>query len=207
MRLIWILLIFFLNFSICEYDEYIKGGETIILTGHKGFIDLSEYWGAFRLKIKVTVKGGYFYDNYLKCGGSLYKPKSWQSYILNDKYYSDSQEYGTMSGTNYDYYTHYFSIPKGFYWNYIYLEFPSYHGDQIEVKVNSSGFNMIYLIIIIVVAIAAFIGICFYIRRKRRQKMVPIPPNIQPVQPMINTGYNPPYSTEQPMNQQPQTLY
>ena len=57
---------FFLNFSICEYDEYIIGGETIILTGYKGYIDLSDYWGAFRLKIKVTVKGGYFHDNYIK---------------------------------------------------------------------------------------------------------------------------------------------
>ena len=66
MRLIWILLIFFLNFSICEYEKYIKGGETIILTGYKGYINLSDYWGAFRLKIKVTVKGGYFHDNYIK---------------------------------------------------------------------------------------------------------------------------------------------
>ena len=64
MRFTWILFICLLNFSISEYEKYIKGGETIILTGYKGYIDLSDYWGAFRLKIKVTVKGGYFYDNY-----------------------------------------------------------------------------------------------------------------------------------------------
>ena len=206
MTLIFILLICFSNFSFSEYDTYIKGGETVTLSGYKGYIDLSDYTGYYRLKSKVTVKNGYFYDNYMKLGGSFYKPDSWNSYKLSERYNTDSEEHGTKTGSNYDYYTKYFSIPKDSYWNYYYLEFPSYSGKNIEVKIDSSGISVFIIILIVVIFIALIIGIFFFIRYKKRQQLSYIAPPIPVNQPLMNPGYNQPYPQVVQPNYPPQTI-
>ena len=210
MRLKWILLFFLFNFSLAQYYK-IENDVTKILTGRRGYIYTGDFSGYYRLHMEVTVRNGYFsYSNpYVEMAGNYYAPIL-DYYTLTDYYYSEDEEYGTYYGPNYSYYTLHFYTPSGSNWDYVYIHFPSYSGDYIEVTITTSGIPVSVVWVLVVLFIAIIVGVIFFVRYRKRQAVVNNPPPVvtQPVpQPY---GYNPPIATYAQPGQPtypPQTLY
>ena len=216
--LTWILLLCFLNFSLCDYTQFVSYGTRTILSDNKGYIDLSDFSGYYKIWVECTVKNGYFNGEYLYYGGSFFTPNSYSSYTLPVSVYYDDYEYGSRSGSYYTYYTYYYSISRDSYWDYYYFRCPSYDGGPVEVMITSSGIPIAVVWVLCILFVAIVAGIVFYFRYKRRRQLATYNQPIQVTQPMVvaqpqpNPGYdyNPNMGTYAPPAQPtypPPTMY
>ena len=216
--LTWILLLCFLNFSLCGYTTLVPYGTKTILSDGRGYIDLSDFSGYYRIWVEVTVRNGYFSGNYFYVGGLLFTPSSYGSYSTPTSFYYDDYEHGSSTGGIYSYYTYYFSIPKDGYWDYYLFDCPSFYGDYVEVTFTTTGIPVAVVWVLCILFIAIVAGIVFFFRYKKRQQLAAYNQPIQVTQPMVvaqpqpNPGYdyNPNMGTYAPPAQPtypPPTMY
>ena len=216
--LTWILLLCFLNFSLCGYTTFVPYGTKTILSDGRGYIDLSDFSGYYRIWVEVTVRNGYFLGNYFYVGGSLFTPSSYSSYTTPTSFYYDDYEHGSSTGGIYSYYTYYFSIPKDGYWDYYLFDCPSFDGQYVEVTFTTTGIPVAVVWVLCILFIAIVAGIAFFFRYKKRQQLATYNQPIQVTQPMVvaqpqpNPGYdyNPNMGTYAPPAQPtypPPTMY
>ena len=209
MRLIWILIFYFFNYSLNASYDYIKKDETKSITERYAYIETSEFSGYSTIHIKATVKNGYFQSKDLYYGKSNEKYSYHDSYNLNSQLIYDSSEYGHYYGPNYDYYTMYFYLSIESKYKYYYFAFPDYEGNNIEIFCTTSGISVgvTWAIVLGVIVFIIILLLIFRYFKKRRIANDPYP--IEITQP--NLGYTPPPETYlnpvQPPSYPPEMVY
>ena len=209
MKLIWILIFYFFNYSLNASYEYIKKDETKLITERYAYIETSEFSGYSTIHIKATVKNGYFQSKDLYYGKSNEKYSYYDSYNLNSQIYYDSSEYGNYYGPNYDYYTMHFYLSIESKYKYFYFAFPDYEGNNIEIFCTTSGISVgvTWAIVLGVIVFIIILLLIFRYFKKRRIANDPYP--IEITQP--NLGYTPPPETYlnpvQPPSYPPEMVY
>ena len=213
MSLMLIIFLYLFNFSLLSIDsDQIFKGQTKSLSSPRGFIDLSDFNGYYRIHYTVTVKNGRFDNKYLYIGGSLIRVSSWSPISFPTGFSYDSEEYGQSIGNYYSYHTLHFYTPVDSSWNFYYIKFPSpsyYSGYDytIEVEIENSGIPVAVVWVLSILVVAIIVGVIFFVRRRKRLAYASNPPVVitQP-----NPVYNPPGANyvppTQPINT-PQTLY
>ena len=157
------------SFSFSSY-ELIGNGVIKNLTEEIAFIDTSDFTGYFNLLVEVTVKEGKFYENYLFIQGSDYKLTNLSSDKFSDFYSWEYQEKGTLTSWYYNYWTLHYKIPLDNSYNYLYLQFPNFVGDYLEVKITTTGIPIAIAWICLIAIIAIIVGIIIFLRyRKKKQ--------------------------------------
>ena len=159
MKLKWFLSLLFLNFSF-ESKNFISYGtielnspKKITNNGYCVYTDYSNIEDYLKVHIKVTVKNGYFTENNIYYGGYQYTPSEGLEYSISTSETIDSNESGTKSGSNYDYYTQHYYIRIENYESsikYYFFSIPAFSGDYVEIELSTSG-----------ITIGAIIGIVF----------------------------------------------
>ena len=191
-----ILLLCFLNFSLCSYRRYVGSNSKTTLSDGRGYIDLSDYSGYYKIWVEVTVRNGYFTTNTFSVGGLDSTPSYSDSYYNTPSYFFyDDYEHGSSSGGYYSYFTYYYSITKSS-WYYYVFDCPSFVGDYVEVTFTTTGIPVAVVWVLCILFIAIIAGIAFFFRYKRRQQLATHNQPIQVTQPMVvtqpqpNPGYN-----------------
>ena len=195
MNLIWVLFFCLMDYSLLSIDEdQIQKGVKKVTSFEKGFIDLDDFSGYYRLHFQVTCRNGRYDDRYLKIGGGDYKVSTWSGVSFPTYYYYDSQEYGSLTSYNhYTYHTLHFYVSKDSSWNYYYIKFPACLNSDgtFEIEITTSGISTGIVAVIVVVGIiiiAAGAIYWYYRRRKNASYIQPMPV----AQPDPTYGYNPP---------------
>ena len=158
-----ILLLCFLNFSLCSYQRYVGYETKESLSDGRGYIAMSDFSGYYRIWVEVTVRNGYFTTNTFSVGGLLYTPSYSDSYYSTPTYYSyDDYEHGSSVGGIYSYYTYYYSIPKDGYWDYLVFDCPSFYGEYVEVTFTTTGIPVAVVWVLCILFIAIVAGLALY---------------------------------------------
>ena len=157
MFLSFILILCILSFSeeyaTCSIEKKVPIDKPTVVSNHCFYIDLREFRGYLNIKVKVTVKKGYFNKYTMYYGVYEFTPNPWSTYILNVFENYDSKSYGTKTGSNYDYYTQHYYIRIENYESsikYYFFSIPAFSGDYVEIELSTSG-----------ITIGAIIGIVF----------------------------------------------
>ena len=200
MRLTLALVLCFLAFTnasrTCSINKYVPKDEPTNVSSNCFYIKLDEFSGYTRVKLKVTLKDGYFNEDIMYYGVYYYKPDSWNSYKLNVYENVDSKSYGTKIGNNYDYYTMYFTFPK-LSFDYMFFYIPEYYAEMnnyVEIECTTSGISIGAIVGIVAAVVIIISVVVFIIYRKRKLSNTVIVPPTQvlytppPVQPAYPGG-------------------
>ncbi len=194
MVLSFILILCILSFSeeyaTCSIEKKVPIDKPTVVSDHCFYIDLREFRGYLNIKVKVTVKKGYFNKYTMYYGVYEFTPNPWSTYLLNVFENYDSKSYGTKTGSNYDYYTLNFYFKKSSL-KYMFFEIPDHYGD-IEIECTTYGIGIVVIIVIVLVIVIIIIAIALFIRfksKKSNMEAAPIdpptyiPPPAQPAYP------------------------
>ena len=150
MFLSFILILCILSFSeeyaTCSIEKKVPIDKPTVVSNHCFYIDLREFRGYLNIKVKVTVKKGYFNKYTMYYGVYEFTPNPWSTYILNVFENYDSKSYGTKTGSNYDYYTLNFYFKK-YSSNYMFFFF-FYHYRNNEIECTTYGIGIGFILVI-----------------------------------------------------------
>ena len=152
------------------------------------YVDLDEFSGS-SLKVKVTVKNGYFDENIMYWGGYNDLPVDGDKYQLKVYEDYDSEEKGNNSTTLYFYIT-----PSSLF-DYVFLAIPEFSNGEVEIEWDSHGLSVGALIGIVIAIIFVILIIIFlYIKKRRLASVKPL--MAPPVQPTYIPPVEPYYSQD-----------
>ena len=193
MKLIWLLIFCVFSFTtqlaVTNEGKVSKKTPKIITSNNVCvYADLDEFSGS-SLKVKVTVKNGYFDENIMYWGGYNDLPVDGDKYQLKVYEDYDSEEKGNNSTTLYFYIT-----PSSLF-DYVFLAIPEFSNGEVEIEWDSHGLSVGALIGIVIAIIFVILIIIFlYIKKRRLASVKPL--MAPPVQPTYIPPVEPYYSQD-----------
>ena len=188
MSLFLALILYLLTFSNEEYtrdntcyiDEFIHKDVLKTIKDSCFYLDLNEFSGYTRVKVKLTVKNGYFTEDKLYYGGYYSKPSSYYKYELNGYVTYDSSSYGPKNEEGYDYHTLIFTFAKGGL-DYMFVKVPDYNGGYTDIECTTAGLTtgaVAGIVIASLVVVGVTVSFIVYRYRKRNLLYAPTTPAV-----------------------------